>query len=493
MPIKARRPKIHPKSSTNDILAGEGFRPDKRETEKDEEGGQVDTEGLAYEDPRDSVDIDKLRDIIDNNDISGGYIRLLRKGPTDVDYLYVAKIRVEDFDIDNIKKVYGGGAYKVWTHRADGKKYRLFEFGIDARMMGAMDDTTIRARALPTPSSNPEPSKSTLDTLLRIMPQQQDNTPLLMKVMENSAAKSDQMMMLMVTMMTKSQEAQASNLTAMMGAMAQLAGKNSGGDGGTAAIVPVLIEMIKSKESGKSAVSSLAETVGVVKEIKNLMEGKSEDDEEKEESMFDKLIKLGAPLLANVMAARAGMTGPPPGPGVSVGPAPVPVPPRLRDGAQVANANGTAPPTAAPSPAVSDENRAIIGLFMGQLLKAAQRGSDPAIYADLVLDTLNDQQFGELSGVLADEDWQAKLFGNDPRIVAQQAWFEELRNILLTAEIDNGADENGKGRRDDGSEEAPDVSAPVVGIKTKPIMPSVSKISPTDVSNGSASEQSNSG
>ena len=63
----------------------------------------------------------QINEVLSANDLAGGTIRLYRRGPTDRSFSYLDKMPISEFDIDYIKKVYGGGDYQGKTYRSSGQ------------------------------------------------------------------------------------------------------------------------------------------------------------------------------------------------------------------------------------------------------------------------------------------------------------------------------------------------------------------------------------
>ena len=70
-----------------------------------------------------------------------------------------------------------------------------------------------------------------------------------------------------------------------------------------------------------------------------------------------------------------------------------------------------------------------------QLIKAGQRGSDPELYSDLIIDQLEEpRHYQVLKAILTDPAWCVKLFGDDQRIAPILPWLEQVRQSLLAYE-----------------------------------------------------------
>lgn len=91
------------------------------------------------------------------------------------------------------------------------------------------------------------------------------------------------------------------------------------------------------------------------------------------------------------------------------------------------------PPPAAPTqtePAEEDENMMMLRYYIGQLIAKAAGGSDPGIYADLILDNAPDELIEQY---ILPEDWQARLVKIEPAVAQHAAWFAKMRDLIFTA------------------------------------------------------------
>jgi len=348
----------------------------------------------AYEAWEDNVDLQKIRDILGNHDISGGKVRLERKGPTDQVYQYITSIPIEQFDIDHVKKTFGGGDYIARTFRANGQMFKPFNFSIDYRFKGALDEAAIKEmRAAPA-----QDQSKIIDAIGRVAGESGSSTMAMIKVMEMAQKQQENSTALLMKLMMDSQERQMAMMTQMFAAAKPAPQQQI--DFGTA-ITPILLEMIKNKSA-----SPIGETINMMKQLRDFSTSEKEPEPEKEEDMFEKLLKVGLSALPGIIQAQ-------PGPITngqrSVSPMPnQSLPPREL---QMANMK--------------------VKLFTEQLIRAAQKDSDPLVYYELIRDMLNDEQVVMLKQTLTDDHWRVNLFGPDPRIDQCLGWFEELRQLVL--------------------------------------------------------------
>lgn len=389
--------------------------------------------------PSDAVDEEEMKKIeqfLKDTELAGGSIRLERKGPSDSSYQYCTKIRVDDgFDLDLIKRVWGGGDYKAKTFRSNGQMYKSFTFSIDYRIKGSMD-----MAGSTTPATDDTKS---LVALAQIMKPDSSQNNMLVKFMEQSANQSNQMMTMFMAMSQQSQQQMMTMMTAMATAMG---GNKTGGD--VAALIPVLTAMINrpipavTSEKG----SNLVELIEAMKAMKELAVPGSVPPEKEEESVFDKIIKYGGPVLAAILT---------------------------RQPIQMPDASGQAaplqlPPPGGPAPAPSGQLPPEFTMYVNMILGAATKNADTGTYVGLIADNLDDQQSTILCGILQQPDWIQKLAETDRRVLNFVPWFTKLRNELLEEyglEQPNQPDAGNHAAQDENvSRPIPGGAAPVIVI-----------------------------
>jgi len=354
----------------------------------------------------DNADRKAIDDIVLSNDVSkGGKIRITRKGPFDHTFQYITTIPADSWDtevsFEYIKKMYGGGDYKCQTFRANGQMYKPFEFAIDYRVKGQLDEDQIKLNAIEQQSGGKSTSGADMLKMFELFrpTQQQDQLKSsdLIKIMEMGSQKSDQMMMMMMQMMNKSSENMVQMMTVMMTANAQ---KGNGID-------PVILQMLQAKQE-KTPVIELLEMMKAVKEL-----NAPSEDKEPEKPFWERLLTTAAPALIG------GLTGSMSQPQAQSQPvAPEPQQTQQLD-----------------QPTADMLNNYLVRIFLNKVLEAAVAKKDPLFYADMIAETLSEEQFQMLRNVLTQADWTVKLFGQDQRVQGCMAWLNELKTIILTDEL----------------------------------------------------------
>jgi hypothetical protein len=371
-------------------------------------------ERKAAREEKEAIIADSDKDAIDKIILSeqfgkGGKIRVTRKGPLDQAYQFVTYIKADEWDsedsIEYCRKMFGGGDYKCQTFRASGAMYKPFTFSIDYRYKGQLDEQAIKALADEKGQSADNTSK-----LLEVMSKRDEGLKMtdFVAMMQDSSKTNMQMMMMMMTMQQKSSEQAAMQqmqmMTAMMTAMSSaMAGKSSNGTEN------LLLELIKQKQER----SPMSETLEMMAQIKDIFEPKKES-EEKEDDVFSKIGKVAGPLLSGLMSGQQ---------------------------PQIARPQVTSPPAAQPKAEAPEAAPKLGGLYatlpLGQrlffdsMLGAASRGTDPGLYADLIIDQTPPQELPKLKEILTAPDWCAKLFGDEQLVASIRPWLDELRQMVL--------------------------------------------------------------
>lgn len=349
------------------------------------------------DDKLDNVDRDAIDSIIMSNDVQkGGKIKVEFRGPTAQNFAHLCYIAPEDWEtettIEKFKALYGGGEYQCRTFRANGQMYKMFKFNIDPRFKGSLDMSEREA------ISNGKPSEVTSKLIDMLQRPKEDGIKIsdFLGMMQKSTDRSSESMVMMMTMMMKSMEVSQQNsvamMTAMMTMMTGLMGQKPSNDNQA-----LLIKLIEQK----STATPMNETLEMMAKIKDLFE--KEPEPEKEETMLDRIMKVAAPLLG-------GLTGQQPQQ-VPPGPQPGQIPPPQRG---------------------IDQLPMEYQMMFRMGMNAAEKGSDPTLYYDLIVDNLNAQQIAGLQNLLTPPDWCARLFGNENEVAHIRQWLDDLRDMILT-------------------------------------------------------------
>lgn len=348
----------------------------------------------------------ELQDKLTSEGLTSGSLRLERKGPMDNGFAYICKMKVANFDIEMIKKMYGGGDYQVEFYRPDGKKAGRHSFTIDPRFMGAIELKPGKE------DTNAGMNAALLSTIVQASKPDPMAGNLMQAMMKNS---SDNMTLIM-SMMMESSKTQMAMMTGMMQAMGQAMGaKNvtpsSGFD--LKDIIPLLALMKPGEGSRGPSLLELAQTMRELKEI-----GSGEAAVAEPKGTLDKLLEALPHVASTVSALRGGpaqvVAAPPAGP----------VRAQVVAGTPVHR-----PVVIAPSPAA--EKLATIQNGMLMLVKAAREGREVDLYHDMILELMDDGDLEMLKGALTQPTWFTTLFGQISDAPSFQPWMTRLRDALL--------------------------------------------------------------
>jgi disulfide oxidoreductase YuzD len=75
------------------------------------------------------------------------------------------------------------------------------------------------------------------------------------------------------------------------------------------------------------------------------------------------------------------------------------------------------------------------------LVRAAKKGSFIDSYVDILNDNLDDEGHEMLVFMLQRDDWISTLFNDNPDVVANRQWFENLREAILNPDEDAPGEE----------------------------------------------------
>lgn len=361
----------------------------------------------------DANDEDEIRRVFGGNDLSGGYIRILRRPPGEIEFVYCDKIRTGSFDIEHLKKLYGGGTYRLTAFNARGKYVTRKELSIDERIKGELDEK-LRQR----PESQGATVRETINLAKELQlpppapaaPPREDNTmimTLLIKSMEAQAAAQAQSTQVMIAALTANQR--------------QAAPASHGME--LKDLLPLITIMLQRPEGAKPP--SVMELVTALKGIKELTEG---DDEPK--GVMDNITEM----LPALMGGMAMMRGQP-------APAPAAPPPPIRAQVLPPRPKAAVP---APVPELEDGEEEELGEdeespvqkpqgMADIVIDAARRNAKPEFYAEMVVDMTPAPQVAIVKSVLTGEAWFAQLFGGYPDAAQLRPWLEQLRTHVLDA------------------------------------------------------------
>ena len=334
-------------------------------------------------------DVQKIQSIVKELDLAGGIARIFRQRPGQAKYEYTGEMPADGFQLESVKRYYGGGDYMIRFAAKGGRYVRQIRFSIDPRIKGEID----KAMEVPVAVQSNSGSEQTQSLIAFMMQQQQ-----------SQQQQSQNMMTLMITMMTESQKSMAGVIAAAIGGKPQPEPSSR--------FIEVMMPMIAEGMKPRGGISEVAETMKLAKELMG-------PPQEEKDDMLDKIMTVGAPILGALMSR--GQNQPQPQPVRPVAPIP---PPALPTTEQIASQKAQA---------LLTQLRMVTPI----LVRAAKKNSAIESYADILDDTLDDEGFGMLCFMLERPDWVQTLFDNNPDVVANIQWFENFRSVILNPSDDD--------------------------------------------------------
>ena len=344
-------------------------------------------------------DVSKIQSLMRELDMSGGVARIFRQRPGQAKHEYEGEIPADTFNLETIKRAYGGGDYQVRFAAKGGRYVRSIRFSIDPRHKGELD----KVHEIQTPVTQTNDNSQAL--LAFMMSQQQAQ-----------AQQAQQSMTLMMTMMNESQKSMAAIIAAAIGGGRQVTPDSSN------KFIEIMMPMLTESMKPRGGMSELTENVKLVKELM----GNAPEKEEKDD-MLEKMMTIGAPLIGAFMSR-----------GQPQQPQPQPV--RVNPVQPVQ----TLPPTQ--EQLAQSKAQDLLGklrFVTPILVRAARKGAFIDSYLDILNDSLDDEGHEMLVYMLQREDWISTLFNGNPDVVANRQWFEQLREAILTPE-DESTDPTGE-------------------------------------------------
>jgi hypothetical protein len=332
-------------------------------------------------------DVSKIQALLKELDMGGGVARIFRQRPGQAKHEYEGEIPADAFTLETIKRSYGGGDYLIRFAAKGGRYVRSIRFAIDPRHKGELD----KINEPPPVTQN---SNDNSQALLAFMMQQQ----------QTQAQQAQQSMTLMMTMMSESQKSMAAIIAAAIGGGGRQVQSEP-----SSKFIEVMMPMLTESMKPRGGVAELTENVKLVKELMGTAPEKEEKDD-----MLEKMMTIGAPLIGAFMSRGQ----------------PQPQQP------QPVRVNPTQP-QALPTPeqiaqAKAQELLGKLRFVTPVLVRAAKKGSYVDSYIDILNDNLDDEGHEMLVYMLQRDDWITTLFNDNPDVVANRQWLENLREAILT-------------------------------------------------------------
>lgn len=365
----------------------------------DEDGGLPPEDPTLVADRDDTqMDLDRIQQLVRELDISGGCARVFRQKPGAAEYTYEGELPVDNFNLETIRTVYGGGRYNVRLTAKSGKYVRQLKFSIDPRYVGEMDKQTS-----PATMTAPTGDNSMFMLMLKMQQEQADRM----------AQQQQQTMSLMMGMMVEGQKATAQMIGAMMSRPERNVTPSQ--EPASQILGAVMPLVLANMQGGKT--TGMTDMLEGIKLMKELATGQTEKEEK--EDVMEKVMRFGAPILQMFMASRQQQVNP------------------------VQRANPAQPVALPPqdpqTQAAEQKMKQLLGqlrMVTPMLVKAAKRNSSIESYLDILDDHLDDESHAMLHMFLQREDWVTTLFNDDPGVVANIGWFNNFREMVLNPHPD---------------------------------------------------------
>jgi len=420
------------------------------------------------EQPRDAVDdndLDEFKRVLGQEQMSGGVIKIYRRGPAESKFSYVAEVAPENFSMEYLKVTFGGGDYQLKFIRKDGKFANKINASIDNRFKGSIDTTP----------------KDSVQAITFPQPAPQDNS-LLLAIMQQGQQQSNQMLQMMLAMMDNNAKTLTAALSSLSNGQAKASSQAPVSEPASiilSAVMPLLLKQMDSHQG-----PDLNAQLDLLGKLKDLTEPGSPSAKEDKPDMLDKIMTIGGPILSGLFSAMqqrgGGMAGFPTGAPIDIAgqgypqvsapqasgsptpmhqPQPSPSPQPQAPAAPARNPQpAPAPAPAAPAggmqngpepvlvpagdddlPLTQEERIALImqlRTFAPLLVSAASNDSSVESYYDIVNDAMTPRYINALVEVLKEPDWINTLFGEHAGAVNQYAgWFHNLKEEFLRGDV----------------------------------------------------------
>lgn len=410
-------------------------------TDQNEPGEQTVTEMLLQSEEPDFDE--QIRQIAQAEGMDDGRASISRRPPGRPAHVYCGEMALGDFSLEQCRRLWGGGDYRVRFRKANGEYAGHKSFVID-------HDSKPDAQAVIASQRDNQRSDDSLATAVvgkvmdKLAPEKGEQQNVLLEMMKMQREQANQFL----TLMLKSQ-------SDMVTAMANLAAAASK----PAAVAPAPgLDMLTALQVFDKLKGKDFDVIALFRLVKEMAE---ESGGKQPESWVEKLMPL-VPMLLNGGQPPPGQPGQPGQPGalpsgqpqralpappgsvvtgmptMTARPAPVPIAgPTMNGGATVATPDGVANPTLPANPSTPEEMKQLIVLIIRQKLPQlklyAANGADPYDVSALVSNPLAvpRDQFFQLCELLEKETWLDDIFGGEPAIAPFKVWFEALRKAIL--------------------------------------------------------------
>lgn len=348
-------------------------------------------------------DLQTILDTCDSVGLTGGHVKMFLRRKGETEGAYVGKMSIETFRADGLDTLAagpGGGDYTFKFCDSNGQFVKQRSMSIDPRFKGNLGNEPVAAA-----KPDAEDRFEKLVEKLKPAPQDTNMMQMFLAMITSANQNALEAQKTMVTMMVEGQKSSNAILAAMMASMNK------------PATDPVLLEMIRQKTDK----TPLVETIEAMVALKSLQD---EGGGDRKSEMLEKAITAFGPALMAMMSKQPMMlpTQPQQLPEQTARVVPGPV----------AQNSSTLESEATKS------TKPKLGEFIPMLLNAARKQTPPAVYYEVICDTISTEQLDELCVELERDTWFETLFGSHGEVTAQRQWFEKLREAFL---VDDDAEE----------------------------------------------------
>ncbi len=363
----------------------------------------------------------------------GGMVSLRRSHPRKGQFkpAYIATIPLDQFSLENVKQIYGGGDFEATGKNAMGQNVTEAsgKFSIDHSIDPKNPDET---KEKPAPAAPPLDLAAIIRETRESASKETSGMMELAKVILTRPAQApDNTILLQVIQMQKESEAR------LLQVMQESEKRTQS-----------ILKEIAASRTDAEPPKSLREQLEDAKELMELIGG---DRREKEESTFEKLLRGLAPLGERI-AAHYLAGGAPTPPIVPVLPAPngvVTAPPASGFAPNPAQAATAAEAPAAEGGAgnISPEQMSmLLNLIRSAALEAASKRQDAFEFVASQMPIVEKFGYhGALYELLRGEDWFARVFAADAKAAQFVGYLGEIREAILTrAFVTHGANQAAK-------------------------------------------------
>jgi len=301
-------------------------------------------------------------------------------------YAHLTEIGINDYNREDLANQHGGGQYRCRIRRSDGQFGGTWYFEIDNTRKPQLDQGMAG-----TPGGID--AVRLVETMAERFNRKDDQSPLVNTLM----TKSDEMMKLMIMQQQENTRMMISMMTAILGKPA------SQPDSALTQMSTMLL-----KHSLDQSHTRMDDVINVMTKLKKFSEDDVEEDEDEEKGSFLQDIMSAIPAVLKQVFQQQ----------------PQQLPAEASNGAPVA----PMPPSPAPAPEIAER----VGMAMSSIIQQAEAGVSPLDVYNTWSPLINVEDYNALRDYLKKPDWFENLSAQIPRIKELRAWFEKLREIVVS-------------------------------------------------------------